>query len=314
MKQDYPDISDTIKKDGEPMTNEQLAEFIQQGGADDLKPVLWERIKHLMFKICGEYYSRYPERFAACGVEISDLRQECYPAYLKALESYKPAKSPKFTSYLNYHIVNVCRELLGIRSGDNKKPLDNCTSLDVPLNTEDGSEITLAGFIEDETAAEPFEKALQDISDRQTRKVLTAALERLDKPLRDVITLYYFEGLTQEAIAERSGVSRECISQRKHKDLRKLRAMPDVCMLRAEQRTERRLHFTSRDNGEAYYTAQKQIHRILQSGSYLSYGQRRAIFEDCKLRAALENCPEYQALTELERIYAENEGKRLVSL
>lgn len=189
------------------MTNEQLAEFIQQGGAEDLKPVLWERVKHLMFKICGQYFGRYPERFAACGVEIADLRQECYPAYLKALKSYNPAKNSKFTSYLNYHTVNACRELLGIRSGDNTKPLDNCTSLDIPLNTEDGSEITLAGLIEDETAAEPFEKALQDISDEQTRKVLTAALERLDKPLRDVIVLYYFKGLTQEAIAEQSDVS-----------------------------------------------------------------------------------------------------------
>lgn len=295
------------------MTNEQLAEFIQQGGAEDLKPVLWERVKHLMFKICGQYYGRYSERFAACGVEIADLRQECYPAYLKALKSYKPAKNSKFTSYLNYHTVNACRELLGIRSGDNTKPLDNCTSLDIPLNTEDGSEITLAGLIEDETALQAYENALDGIEDEQTRKVLTAALERLDNPLSDVITLYYFEGLTQDTIAERSGVSRERISQRIHKALRKLRAMPDVCMLRAEQHTERRLHFTSRDNGEAYFMAQKKIHKILQSGSYLSYGQRRAIFEDCKLRAALESCPEYLALTELERIYAEIEGRRLIN-
>ncbi|MDO4945895.1 MAG: sigma-70 family RNA polymerase sigma factor [Ruminococcus sp.] len=297
------------------MTNEQLAEFIQQGGADDLKPVLWERVKHLMFKICGQYYGRYSERFAACGVEMSDLRQEMYPAFLKAIESFKPAENLAFTSYLNFHIVNACRYLLGIRTGKvNAKPLDNCTSLDIPLNIEDGSEITLAGLIEDETALQAYENALDGIEDEQTRKVLTAALERLDKPLRDVITLYYFEGLTQDTIAERAGVSRECISQRIHKALRKLRAMPDVCMLRAEQRTERRLHFDSRDNSEAYYTAQKQIHKILQRGSYLSYGQRRAIFEDCKLRAALESSPEYQALTELERIYAEHEGKRLVSL
>lgn len=298
------------------MTNEQLAEFIQQGGADDLKPVLWERVKHLMYKLCGQHYTNYSERFTACGVELSDLRQEMYPAFLKAVESFKPAEDLLFTSYLNYPIKNACCELLGIRNKDrqNKQPLDNCASLDIPLNTEDGSEITLAGLIEDETALQAYENALDGIADEQTRKVLAAALDRLDKPLRDVIVLYYFEGLTQEKIAERSGVSLECIRQRKHKALRKLRAMPDLRMLRAEQRIERRIHFDSRANGEAYYIAQKKIHEILQRGSYLSYGQRQAILQDCKLEAALEDCPEYQAFTELERILAEQEGKQLCSL
>lgn len=237
-----------------------------------------------------------------------------YPAFLKAVESYKPAKDHAFTSYLNFHIVNACRELLGIRSGDNTKPLDNCTSLDIPLNTEDGSEITLAGLIEDKNALQAYENALDGISDEQTRKVLTAALDRLEKPLRDVVVLYYFEGLTQEAIAKQAGVSRECISQRKAKALRKLRAMPDVRMLREEQHIERRLHFTSTYYGEAYFIAQKKIHEILQRGDYLSYGQRQAILYDCKLEKALGDCAEYQALTELERIYAEQQCRQLASV
>ena len=57
------------------MTNEQLAEFIKQGGADDLKPALWDRVKHLMFKLAGQYYSSYEERFTACGAELADFRQ-----------------------------------------------------------------------------------------------------------------------------------------------------------------------------------------------------------------------------------------------
>lgn len=272
------------------MTNEQIASFIQEGGADDLKPVLWGRVKHLMYKLCGQYFGKYQERFAACGVELEDVRQEMYPAFLKAVESFKPDEKTAFTSYLNYPIKNACSELLGIRNKDrqNKQPLDNCTSLDVSLNTEDGSEITLAGLIEDENALQAYENALDGISDEQTRKVLASALDRLDKPLRDVIVMYYFEDMTAQAIAGRLSLSSERIRQLKAKALRKLRCMPDVCMLRAEQRIDNWTHFDSRANSERYFRAQKKIHEILQRGSYLSYGQRQAIIYDCKCRAASE--------------------------
>lgn len=199
------------------MTNEQLAEFIKQGGADDLKPALWDRVKHLMFKLAGQYYSSYEERFTACGAELADFRQECYPAFIKALEAYSPEKGYAFTSYLEYHIRNADRE--------NNKPLDNCTSLDKPLDTGDSKELCLADIIPDSNSQEGFEQALQTIADEHTREVLHKALDRLDKPLRDVIVLYYFEDMTQEQIAKREGVSGERIRQRKAKALRKLRCM-----------------------------------------------------------------------------------------
>ena len=70
------------------MTSEQLVTYIQQGGKE-LLPILWERVKRLCFMLCGQYYSKYRERFAACGVELCDLRQECYAAFLAAVRSYK---------------------------------------------------------------------------------------------------------------------------------------------------------------------------------------------------------------------------------
>ena len=206
------------------MTNEQLAEFIKQGGADDLKPALWDRVKHLMFKLAGQYYSSYEERFTSCGAELADFRQECYPAFIKAIEAYSPEKGYAFTSYLEYHIRNAGAEMLGIRNADreNNKPLDNCTSLDKPLDTGDSKELCLADIIPDSNSQEGFEQALQTIADEHTREILHRALDRLDKPLRDVIVLYYFEDMTQEQIAKREGVSGERIRQRKAKALRKL--------------------------------------------------------------------------------------------
>ncbi|WP_337777787.1 sigma-70 family RNA polymerase sigma factor [Ruminococcus bicirculans (ex Wegman et al. 2014)] len=292
------------------MTNEQLAEFIKQGGADDLKPALWDRVKHLMFKLAGQYYSSYEERFTACGAELADFRQECYPAFIKALEAYSPEKGYAFTSYLEYHIRNAGAELLGIRNADreNNKPLDNCTSLDKPLDTGDSKELCLADIIPDSNSQEGFEQALQTIADEHTREVLHKALGRLDKPLRDVIVLYYFEDMTQEQIAKREGVSGERIRQRKAKALRKLRCMAELRILREEQNIESRLHFDSRTNTRAYFKAQQRISEIIKRGSYLSYGQRQAIIYDCEIEQLAEDNAEYQAMTIFEELVSQQYG------
>lgn len=62
------------------LTNEQLAELIQQGN-DELKPVLWERVKRLLYSFAGKYYYRYTEYCERCGVSEWDLRQQAYCAY-----------------------------------------------------------------------------------------------------------------------------------------------------------------------------------------------------------------------------------------
>ncbi|MGN1133800.1 MAG: sigma-70 family RNA polymerase sigma factor [Oscillospiraceae bacterium] len=272
------------------MTNEELAAAIQAGGADDLKPVLYDRIKHLMYKFMGQYFSRYSERFCACGVEIADLRQECYPAFLKALDYFKPAAEYKFTSYLELHTKNAARKLLGINNSDsiNKKPLDNATSLEKTLPGADNEGVTLKNIIPDPSAQQAFENALDSIQDEQTRYVLYKALDRLEKPLREVIVHYYFEGMTFADIGELMGVSGSRVQQMKEKALRHLRAMPEVCMLREEQHIESRLHFTSYNYSEGYFIAQHRIADILKRGDYLSYGKRKAIEYECQKQAEQE--------------------------
>lgn len=50
------------------MTNEQLAAFIKQGGNDELIPILWERIRKLMYMKSDKVYSALQNRFIRCGV------------------------------------------------------------------------------------------------------------------------------------------------------------------------------------------------------------------------------------------------------
>ena len=50
------------------MTNEQLAAFIKQGGNDELIPILWERIRKLMYMKSDKVYGALESRFIQCGV------------------------------------------------------------------------------------------------------------------------------------------------------------------------------------------------------------------------------------------------------
>lgn len=281
------------------MTNEQLCTIIQQGGADDLLPVLWERVKNLCFLLCGRYFQKYAERFASCGVDLSDLRQECYAAFLQAVRSYKPADEPLFTSYLNYPIKNTAAELLGIRNTDrvNHKPLDNAASLDAPIDTADGEAGTLGDIIPDKQSTEPFEQIMQQVADSHTRTVLMKALAKLTEQERNVIIMIFFEGRTAQEVGLSRGISGERVRQVKAKALRRLRSMPALKMLDEEYQLERKLHFDSRANGYSYMIAQQQIRRILRTGEYLTAEQRRRITEKC----ALDSDPVYKALSALAK-------------
>lgn len=199
------------------MTNEQLAAFIKEGGNDELIPILWERIRKLMYMKSDKVYSALESRFIKCGAGVWDLKQSCYMAFLKAVEGYKPDNKNKFTSYLSYPFQNVVRELTGVRIQKNE-PLNNCTSLDVPLK-DDEKEITIADTIADEAAVNAPEQAeLED-----DYRILHEAVNNLKEPMNRVINAYYFEDKSLKDIGAEMGVSHSTISSIKAKGLRCLR-------------------------------------------------------------------------------------------
>lgn len=277
------------------MTNEQLAEDIQKNSDKDLTAVLWQRVKGICFKLAGGYYSKYAEKFNSCGVEFEDVKQECYFAFLQAVKAYKSDSGLKFTSYLNYPILNACRDLLGIRNkeGLNRSPLDNYTSLDVPINAEEENEITLLDTVEDETALESYENALQSISDEQTRKVLTESINRLEPPLKAVIMLYYFEDMEFSQIAELQGVSADEVRKRKNKALNQLRKMPEIRILREENHAEEYLHFHTTPYTYEDYMRERAVSATIRRGSVLTEKRKQQIKFNCQLEKALDECPEY---------------------
>lgn len=225
------------------MTNEQLAGFIQSGGNDELIPILWERIRKLMYMKSDKVYNALQGRFQQCGVEVWDLKQACYTAFLKAVEGFKPDTGNKFTSYLSYPFKTTVNVLLCYRTAKEKnEPLNDCTSLDMPLKDEEPDGATLADTIADDNAVNAVE--LLELEDEH--RILHEAVDSLKAPMNRVIKAYYFEDKSMKDIGADMGVSGQRISQILHKGLRCLRRSESLRRLYREDVQHKQLNAMQR--------------------------------------------------------------------
>ena len=225
------------------MNNEQLAGFIKQGGNDEFIPILWERVRNLMYKKADEVYRAYEQRFRQCGVDVWDLKQSSYAAFLKAIEGYKPKRETKFTTYLSYPFKNMMAELLGARTQKQKnEPLNTCTSLDVPLNDEEPEGNTLADIIEDENAVD----AVAMVEQEDEYRILHEVVNGLKYPQNYVINKYYFDNWTFTHIGDILHVSTERVRQIRQKALINLRDSDTLQELYRERRYNWLTHKLSR--------------------------------------------------------------------
>lgn len=219
------------------MTNEQLAGFIKDGGSDELIPLLWERVRRLLYSKADSEYRKRPEQFDRCGVTARDLKQVCYTdVFLKALEGYDAGKGLQFTTYLTYPFMRAVETVLGARGGrQNTRPLDNCISLDAPVNDDaDGEPLTLADVLPDDSL-EPLD---DQITRADMKRIVRAAVRELDEPFCEYITRHYFGGESLNEIGRRHGITGERVRQQIAKGLRQLRRDPDISMLMIARRLD----------------------------------------------------------------------------
>lgn len=266
------------------MTNEQMAEFIKDGNSEDLKPLLWERVKNLLYMRATQEYNRRKECFNKCGVELWDLKQCCYGVYIKALEGYKPDKPALFASYLTYPFTNAVNDLLGVRgSKENNKPLDNCTSLDKQIEGVEG-EITLGDTITDEAAELEFDNIELD----EDAKAVRQAVSELEEPYRSVIIWRYFEDKKLEEIGMLMELSRERVRQIQAKAIRKLRGNNKLRLIYCEQREQTKAGMLAKCWGNPkHFNALEYLKRAERRGEFISYGKRQAILYDARIKQIL---------------------------
>lgn len=199
------------------MTNEQLAEFIQVGGNDELLPLLWDKTKDLIFLKCNHIWSGFSDVLRRHGYELSDLTQEGYSALLLAVRQFDKRKPYKFTTYLNYAIKHVVRRLM-----NNRDVLSQSGTMqfDQPIGEDkDGGELLLSDIVPDEQAVLAFEQTER----ADEFQPLYEAVDSLPKQERDIICERYFDGLTLGQIAERLGVTKQAVYTLERNALRLLR-------------------------------------------------------------------------------------------
>lgn len=264
------------------MTNEQLATYIHTGGNDELIPLLWDKVKKLLYMKSESFYKLHTLSCQSHGVEVWDIKQAAYLAFLEALKGYKPESSAKFVTFISFPFKNEINKLLGLRTTHTQnEPLNNSYSLEAPAaKDKDGDELTLLELIADDSSL----SFIEDIERAAVCETVRGVVAALPSPLREVIEQHYFGGLTLSEIGEQMQLSTERVRQIRRKALRQLQA-------------SRILEDIYKDYKQHHYTEQDYSKRITRPESYeLKYykgrkltNKEKAVAEFLKWRQGLDS-------------------------
>lgn len=260
------------------MTNEQLATFIHAGGNDELIPLLWENVKKLLYFQSESYYRAHSESCKRRGVEVWDIKQVAYCAFMEAVKAFDPERHYKFVTFITLPFKNEIKKLLDIRNERGQlEPLNNCLSLEAPAAADtDGDIITLLDIIADWNSLHFIDDMERAAVADTVREVVSA----LPAPLSEIIELYYFDGLTCKEIGKRMNETQSKINELRHKALRKLAMSSILKELYGEQ--TRHKHY-ERDFSERimkpenyflkYYKGHKKIDPEEQKENFVQWEQ-----------------------------------------
>lgn len=192
-------------------TIEELCMMIQDGDKT-LIPALWDRVRGIYMKKAYHYYATHRTLCACCGVELEDIQQQSYFAFLKSIEAYEPLCELSFSSYINYPFMTEMQELTRTRSsGQLADCLNQCSSLDITIETEDGGGDTVGDFVPDPAALD----FLELLDAQSVGEMIRNEVQQLPERESEVITGFFFDGLTICQIAARLGITFQRVSQLK---------------------------------------------------------------------------------------------------
>jgi len=191
--------SDTLPT---PLSREEEAALIARLEQGDLsvKNQLIERNLRLVVYIA--------RRFENTGINIEDLISIGTIGLIKAVDTYKPAKSIKLATYSSKCIENEI--LMYLRKTASQKAE---LSIDEPLNTDwDGNELLLSDVLGTDS-----DLVMRPIEADVDRQLLCQALARLTQRERYIIPLRFGLGgrqeRTQKEVADELGISQSYISR-----------------------------------------------------------------------------------------------------
>ena len=189
---------------------EEQAILAMEAGDEKAKQLLTEHNLRLVVYIA--------RRFENTGLNLEDLISIGTIGLIKAINTFKSAKSIKLATYASRCIENEI--LMYLRKVSNQRTE---VSFDEPLNTDwDGNELLLSDVLgtDDDEVCRP----LEDDADKQ---MLTAAIRTLSERERSIIVLRFgLDGkneLTQKEVADLMGISQSYISRLEKRSIVRLR-------------------------------------------------------------------------------------------
>ena len=189
---------------------EEQAILAMEAGDEKAKQLLTEHNLRLVVYIA--------RRFENTGLNLEDLISIGTIGLIKAINTFKSAKSIKLATHASRCIENEI--LMYLRKVSNQRTE---VSFDEPLNTDwDGNELLLSDVLgtDDDEVCRP----LEDDADKQ---MLTAAIRTLSERERSIIVLRFgLDGkneLTQKEVADLMGISQSYISRLEKRIIVRLR-------------------------------------------------------------------------------------------
>lgn len=205
------------KQTDQQATNEALAALAAAGNTFALGQ-LWEINKGLLHRCFWQWYDRNKAVADEHGITLEDFDQEGFFAVQAAAKAYDPEKG-SFATLLGYYVqAQINKAVRGehsriVTTEDGKQvrlsanPLNTCTSLDTPLDDNDGGSATLGDLQEDPSAAQAFQTAENELYTEELHAALEEALNKLTPRQADIIRRHYFGGKSFTEIAREDGTS-----------------------------------------------------------------------------------------------------------
>lgn len=171
---------------------------------------------------------------------LEDFDQEAFFAVQATAIAYTPKKGA-FTTLLYYYVQSQINKAVfgehrrnittedGRRVAVSANPLNDCTSLDAPLDGKDKGSSTKGETIEDPAATQAFQTAEDDLYTEELHNALEDAMTKiLTDQEAHVLRRRYYDSQTLRAIGEELGVHCERIRQIERKACRKLSGLSSI--------------------------------------------------------------------------------------
>ena len=233
MKENRPNQTD------QQATNAALAALAAAGNTFALGQ-LWEVNKGFPHRLFWQWYSKNKAIADNAGLTLEDFDQEAFFAVQAAAIAYTPEKGA-FTTLLYYYVQSQINKAVfgehrrnittedGRRVAVSANPLNDCTSLDAPLDGEDKGSRTKGETIEDPAATQAFQTAEDDLYTEELHNALEDAMTKiLTDQEAHVLRRRYYDSQTLRAIGEELGVHCERIRQIERKACRKLSGLSSI--------------------------------------------------------------------------------------